>query len=131
MQKKPLSHKTFVIGVSIACLLSWVGWYLVATRLNPFGNSYIPLALFYLTFFFGCSTAATLIGYGIRRLIYRKEVYFVHLNLTLRQGILLGGLAFFLLLFQEYRVLTWWDSALLVAVVVLLEFYFISRSRKW
>jgi len=126
-----MHHFKFLLTIAIVFLMSAVSFYLIVNRLDPFSGGQLPLALFYLTFFFLCTSAFTLLGYGIRLIFYRKEMYFIHLNLAVRQGVLLALLALFLLLFQSYRVMTWWDSLLLVIILILLEFYFISRDRKW
>lgn len=125
------SHKKFLACVISAGVLAWVGFYFVFQRLNPFDTGALALVLFYLTFFFGSASIFILLGYLIRFYMYRHETYFIHLNLALRQGILLAVLASFLLVFQSMRILTWWDSALLIIVLILLEFYFIARSRRW
>jgi hypothetical protein len=33
-----------------------------------------------------------------------------------------------LLIFQQYRMLTWWDSALSVAGIFLIELYFLTKK---
>lgn len=130
MHKLP-SHKQFLLAIGIVAILSSVGFYLILTRLSPLEGGYLAISLCYASFFFMISSYLTLLGYFLRVFFYKKEVYFVHLNITLRQGIFLGLLATILLSFQSFRVLTWWDSVLLAIIFVLLEFYFISRSRRW
>ena len=66
--------------------------------------------------------------YFLRCWAYKKQIYNVHLNTSLRQGVLLSAMIIIGLGFQRLRVLTWWDGILLLAIVLLIEFYFSSRD---
>jgi len=46
---------------------------------------------------------------------------------SFRQAILLSLILTVSLILQSFRLLAWWDGALLVGSVTLLEFYFMSR----
>jgi len=69
-----------------------------------------------------------LIFYFLRFWARKTEIRNAHLNTSLRQGILLSLMLVVGLAFQRLRILTWWDGLLLLAIILLLEFWFISRD---
>lgn len=59
--------------------------------------------------------------------LHEDDVNFANLGISFRQGILMAFLVVLLLVLQQYRVLTWWDGALTVAGILLVELYFLTR----
>lgn len=121
-------HSTFLIGILIATFFGWASWLVVIYKLSPFSQPVLSLSLFYSSLFIALVGTFTLILYFLRVWANKKEVFNVHLNTSLRQGMLLGAMIVIGLGFQRLRVLTWWDGILLLAIVLLIEFYFNSRD---
>jgi hypothetical protein len=71
-----------------------------------------------------------LVGVGVRIIARRRDEEFYNpLNVSLRQGLLIGLCTTGLLGFQALKTLTAWDSFLLMAIIVLIEVYFMARER--
>jgi hypothetical protein len=64
----------------------------------------------------------------IRRKTLGEEAAQSNAGLSLRQGILLAILVIALLVLQSFRMLVWWDGLLVLAGVILIELYFLSRG---
>lgn len=121
-------HQTYLIGMLITAILGWASWLVVLYKLSPFSEQALSLGLFYGSLFIALSGTLSLIFYFLKAWKNKQEIYNAHLNSSLRQGILLSVMTITGLAFQRLRVLTWWDSLLLLAIVLLIEFYFNSRD---
>lgn len=129
-----MSYKKYLILIAAVALFGWVSWFLVIMKLEPcrapgeinicYSVSSLSLGLFFFSAFFALTATFTLLGFGLRIWVHRYEIYLDHLNVSLRQGILLTiiTLATFGLLLMN--ALTWWSGLLLIAIVLLLELYF-------
>ncbi|MDD3861927.1 MAG: hypothetical protein PHP74_03515 [Candidatus Gracilibacteria bacterium] len=123
-----MTHHRYISIIALAGLLAWIGWAVVINKLTPYENMGISLSFFYITLFIALSCTFTVIGFYFRVWLFKNEIFYKHINVALRQGIFLGLIAVFSLVFQMMKVLTWWSGFLLVAVFVLLEFYFSSKD---
>lgn len=120
-------HQAYLIGMLIATVFGWASWLVVLYKLSPFSQPTLSLSLFYGSFFVALAGTFSLIFYFLKVWTNKKEIYNAHLNTALRQGILLSLMIIVGLAFQRLRVLTWWDGLLLLAIVLLIEFYFHSK----
>lgn len=123
-----MTHHRYISIIALSGLLAWIGWAVVINKLTPYENMGIALSFFYITLFIALSCTFTVIGFYFRVWLFKNEIFYKHINVALRQGIFLGLIAVFSLIFQMMKVLTWWSGFLLVAVFVLLEFYFSSKD---
>jgi len=123
-----MTHHKYISVIALAGILAWVAWALVINKLSPFETMGLSLTFFYITLFIALTCTFTVFGFYFRVWLFKNEIFYKHINIALRQGIFLGLIAIFALIFQMMRVLTWWSGFLLVAVFVLLEFYFSSKD---
>ncbi|MBU0705914.1 hypothetical protein KJ657_03690 [Patescibacteria group bacterium] len=121
-------HNTYITAVFITSALGWASWFVVVYKLSPFSQPTLGLSLFYSSLFIALAGTFALLFYFLRVWTNKKEIYNVHLNTSLRQGTLLSIMVIIGLAFQRLRVLTWWDGILLLAIVLLIEFYFSSQD---
>jgi len=123
-----MTHHRYISIIALSGILSWVAWLVVINKLTPYESMGISLTFFYVTLFIALSCMFTVIGFYFRVWLFKNEIFYKHINIALRQGVFLGLIAIFSLVFQMMRVLTWWSGFLLVTVFVLLEFYFSSKD---
>lgn len=123
-----LIHETYLIAILIATLFSWASWAVVIYKLSPFSQPLLSVTLFYSSLFIALTGTFALLLYLLRMWANKKEVFNIHLNTSLRQGVLLSLMLIAGLVFQRLRVLTWWDGILLLAIVLLIEFYFNKKD---
>jgi len=123
-----LLHNRYLAYIGFAGFVSWVAVFVVMAKLSPDESRALALLLFFISLFFALTATFTIIGYYFRLWLQRNEIFYNHLNVSLRQGILLSIIAVGCLSLQILRVLNWWLGLLLIAAVTLLEFYF-SSSR--
>jgi len=123
-----MTHRKYLSIVAVTSALSWIAFVTVIFKFNPEEFTSLALTFFYLTVFIALSCTFTLIGYYFRLWLYRNEIFYAHINISLRQGVILSLIAVGCLVLLMLRVLSWWSGGLLILASVLLEFYFSSRE---
>ncbi len=109
--------------------MAWLGWAITLYKLNPFESTGMALGFFFVTFFIALMCTFTVLGFYLRVWIYKNEIYYSHISISLRQGILLSLIVIISLAFQLLGVLNWFSGLLLIAAVLLIESFFSIRSR--
>lgn len=123
-----MTHHRYISVIAIAGFISAFAWTLVIIKLSPYQAKGLALAFFFLTMFMTLSSLFTVVGFYFRVWLFKNEIFYKHINISLRQGVFLGLLAVFALVFQMIRVLNWWSGLLLIVIVVLLEFFFSMKD---
>ncbi len=123
-----LLHNRYLSYISFAGVVSWLAFAMVVFKLNPTESTSLALILFFVSLFFALTATFTVVGYFFRLWLNRNEIFYNHLNISLRQGILLSIIALGCLGLQMLKILNWWLGALLIAAVTLVEFYIASNE---
>lgn len=124
-----MTRSSYILGILLATLLSWGAWIVVINRLSPYSqDKNLAFLMFFASLFFAVSGTLTLLGYFLRIYLHRNEVFFSHIGTSLRQGVLLSIFMCICLVFQMYRVFTWWNAGLLLLSLGLIEVFFLSRN---
>jgi len=121
-------HGTYILAILIATVFGWASWIVVLIKLSPFTAPQLALSLFYTSLFVALAGTFALIIYYLRAWLNKGEIFNSHLNTALRQGVLLSTMISIGIAFQRLKVLTWWDGLLLLAIVLLIEFYFMAKE---
>jgi len=124
-----MSLKAILWGLGVSSALCWIAWFLTISNTNPEQGGQAAVLSFYLSLFAGLFGTVTLAGYAVRRVMSGNELKYTLIRTSFRQGFLTAALVITLLLLQSARLLSWWDVALLVVTVVLLELYLRSYGR--
>lgn len=123
-----MNLRSYLLGMFLSTIVCWVAFGLILYYVNPYNSGPLGLIAFYVSLFFASVGTLTLIGFYLRVWFSKNEVLFAHVNPSFRQAILLSIILVGSLVLQGFGLLTWWDGALFVLAIVLLEFYFISRK---
>ena len=123
-----MSHHKYLAIIGAAGVLSWIAWVVVLYKLVPQQSTGLALALFYLSMFFALTCTFTVIGFYFRVWLNKNEVFYNHIYIAFRQGLLLTVICLGCLTFLLLKVLTWWSGLLLIAVVTTIEFYFTAKE---
>ncbi len=121
-------YKRYLLTIALTAAVSWLAWGIVITKLDPFVSTGLALSLFFLSLIFALIGSFTLLGFGLRRWIGKEELHEQHLNVSLRQGVLLSICTILCIAFLIVGVLKWWNGLLLVTISVLVEMVLTSRS---
>jgi Na+/melibiose symporter-like transporter len=99
-------------------MFGWASWGVVIHKLSPYVSPAPALVFFYTSFFIAHTATFALLGFYLRVWLNKNEVYYQHINIALRHGVLLSVIMCTGLFFQRLRVLTWWDGLLLVLIMI-------------
>lgn len=124
-----MSHNRYLAIIGSAGVLSWIAWIVVLNKLDPFASTGLALGLFFLSLFVALICTFTVVGFYFRVWLNKNEIYYNHINIAFRQGVLLTFLAIGSLAFQLLGVLTWWSGLLFIAAITLVEFYFMAKEQ--
>ena len=126
-----MTHHRYIGIITSAGVISWIALFLVLTKMSPYESMGPSLTFFFITLFIALTTSLTALGFYFRLWFFKNEIFYKHINVSLRQGVFLSLVAVFSLVFQMIKVLTWWSGILLVSAAVLLEFYFSSKDSEF
>lgn len=126
-----MTHHKYISIIAISGLIAWVAFALVLFKMNPYESMGLALSFFYVSSFVALSCTFTVIGFYFRVWLFKNEIFYKHINIALRQGVILALIAIFCMVFQMLKVMTWWSGFLLVAISVLFEAYFSSRDAEF
>jgi hypothetical protein len=124
----PKKQGWIMIFLVLAAFFSWSAWGIVAKNASPKLSTFVALPLFYISLFFALATTFSLV---ITLLVSafspnRPIVYIT--NTAIRQGIIMAAIVIIALVFQQYRILTWWVLSLLLTMGFLIEISFIDKK---
>jgi hypothetical protein len=123
-----MTHNKYLAFVAAAGLVSWIAWFIVLTKLDPFESTALALILFFVSLFFAMSCTFTVLGFYFRLWLNKNEIYSNHITISFRQGVELTVIALGCILFLILGVLNWWSGFLLILAVSLVELYFVARQ---
>lgn len=117
-----MSLRSYLWGIRLFTLLSFLAWLGIIIAVDPSAAGRVGMILFFVSLFallLGCMTLLV-------TWIYRKALDDTsaahHLGIAFRQAFLLAAFVLGIVFFQMEGILTWWDSLLLFAATLLLEF---------
>jgi hypothetical protein len=125
-----LKIKIYIYILGFVAAASMAGFIYVLNQVDPevkdLNLTFLLAAILPLAF-----SLSVLIGFWLRRRLGQRELLQAHFNSSLRQGLWLAVLVTASATLQAYRLFTWINSLLLVLALLFLEFYFITRERKY
>lgn len=121
-----MTLRTYTIGMIAVGLLAFFSWFLVIFFLNP--ENIFSIILFLSTLFLGLLAILSVAGFYIRLFISKNELVYIHLKNSFRQGTFFSLILTGMLAMQGFKVLNILDGGLFVALIVIAEFYFLSRG---
>lgn len=122
-----MSFKVFVTTVIIGSVLSWLGFFLILTNVDPTRTDHAAF-LFYITLALSLFGTLTTVGLSLRRIIIRDDSALLrHLKQSVRQATLLTTAAILVLKFLSVGLFAWWIGLLLMLLIFMIEAVFYSR----
>lgn len=121
-----MTLRFYTIGMIFIGLAAFSAWLSILFFLNP--DNLFSISLFLITLFLGMMVILSILGFYLRLFISKNELVYVYLKTSLRQGTFLSLLFTGTLAFQGFKILNLWDGGLFVALIIMFEFYFLSRG---
>jgi hypothetical protein len=113
--------------MAVSTVLCFLSWLLIVVYIDPTTTNLVGISLFYLSLFFFLVGLFTLLGFFLRRRLFKNETEFTQTGIAFRQGVLLSLVFIGSLILQSLKMLNLGNVVLLVFSLSLLEFYFLSK----
>jgi Na+/melibiose symporter-like transporter len=122
-----MTIRAYLWGMRFSTLAALVAMGLVVKYINPTQDGLLGQGLFYVSLFFSITGIATLFLFWLRRTFSKSGAVQESVGVSFRQSALIAVAVCALLLLQSFRLLVWWDGGIVVAGVLLIELWFLSR----
>ena len=116
--------KPILTSTLLMTILSWAACGLVIAKLDPYIDTGPALGLFFFSAFLGLTGTFTLVLFYMKQWRIAGVHPGKHLEVSLRQGFLLGLSTILCLGLLMLGLLRIWNSLLIVLLITLIEFYF-------
>lgn len=122
-----LKHYLILMGTGTALAATVLG--LVLATVDPKTASGAVFAVFYACVFLTVTGLLSIIGFTARVFLLDKKLFISQeVAISFRQAMLIGALVVGALHLRSRDQLNWWTSLLMIALMTLLEFFFISAK---
>ncbi|MDO8559811.1 MAG: hypothetical protein Q7S23_02115 [bacterium] len=108
---------------------AWASWWSVVTNIEPASGNPAALAYFFSTLFFSLMGTIYFGAYFLQMRLIGRQAPIQCVRASTRQAVLFTTLVCASLLLQGWRLLTWFNAVLLIALLTFIELMFISRQR--
>lgn len=124
-----MTLRKYLIILTTCTFLCWATWFAVLYYTNPNGTGWGGFVFFYLSLFVSLVGTFSLVGFAFRTMMNKEEILYKKIDISSRQSIILSLLVIVTLILQSQRFLTWWNFIILIALVSLIETFFVSYRK--
>ena len=122
-----MTVRSYLWGMRLSTLAALAALGAVVYYVDPIRDGILGRVLFYISLFFSITGLATLFLFWIRRRWHANEVVYQNVGLSFRQGMLVALAVCGMFVLQSFRLLLWWDAGIVIAGVLLIELWFLSK----
>jgi hypothetical protein len=122
-----MTIRSYLWGMRLCTLVALASFVAVVYFVNPFRDKVLSQVLFYTSLFFSVIGIATLFLFWVRRTFSKSSESSAGIGINFRQGALIAFAVCALLALQSFRLLVWWDGGIVVAGILLIELWFLSK----
>jgi len=126
-----MSLKVFSILIAFGTIISWLGLGMIILYFDPTQTSFLGFSLFYLSLFLGFSGTIFLLADFLKGKIFKKQLVFIRVRNSVRHAILFTILFTSWAFLKSHDLLRIWNLLLLILILAILEFFFISAQKKY
>lgn len=122
-----MTVRSYLWGMRLSTLVALIGLGLVIDYVDPTRSGVLGQTLFYISMFFSVTGLAALFLFWLRRRFLRNEIILGDMGISYREGLLIASVVSAMFVLQSFRLLVWWDAGLVIAAVLLIELWFLSK----
>lgn len=120
-----MSIKQYLTTMLIATILCWLAWWLVVINIDPFADTGLGLAFFYLSLFLALLGAVSIISFSLRNYFSHEMLpLFKYVQSSFKDAFLYSLILTVLLYFQSKAYLRWWNIGLVLVIII---FYLVFK----
>jgi hypothetical protein len=125
-----MTLRQYLILMTISAVFCWMIWGFVIYFVDPTVAGIMGFIFFYLSLFLSLVGTLSVLGLLLRKKFGKEEFIFKTVTISFRQAILLGLMIIGALILKSQKLLTWWNIIFLILALIIMEFFFISYSKK-
>lgn len=125
-----MNIKQLLIIVSIATALFWLVWILIIAQIDPYETDFFGFMLFYLTLLFSLLGTFFMASFAFRKAFNKFSLEYNLVGMSFRQSFFFALLIVSLLILQGLKMLNLLNASILITLIVVLEFFFLSYRRR-
>jgi len=125
-----MNLRHYLLTFGTGTLIAWAAWLIIFFNIDPATASIGFYIVFYITLFIGLLGLFTTIATIIRAGRYKKHDFEDAIKRSARQGLMLTILIVVALILASQSLLSWLTAILLIAIIGLVEFFFLSTQSK-
>ncbi len=115
----------------LTTILAWLGFFIVINNFDPFQANILIFIFFYSTLFLSIFGTFLLLLFQIRKMYNKKRNRErIIISESLQQAVLISLVFIIALILQASRILTWWNTILLIIVASMFEFVILVFKTK-
>ena len=123
-----MTQRSYLFFVFINTLINTLLWILTLVYVNPEKSGLAGLIFFYLSLFFALFGIIYFLSYFSHTTLFKWSSVSKNIQISTRQSLLFSALFMGCLILQAQSLLTWYNVALFIFILTLIEFLFISRK---
>ena len=121
----------FLIGLFLlGTIFSWASWLVTLFFIDPTMVGGLGLSLFYISLTLALVGSFFLVGNSFRKTFFRNMSAPRRASTSFRQSVFFSILLVTSAILQSFNLTTWWNIGLLIVLLVMIEFFFMSRQRQ-
>ncbi len=122
-----MTFRQYIMVMGLGTLIAWAAFLLIVALVDPLSAGLLGLIFFYVALAVATSGTLALIGLFVRTVVVRtQDVLSKQVTHSFREGFLVALLLIAALILQNRGMLSVLNTTLLLAVLVLTEFFFLS-----
>ena len=125
-----MTTRGFSLLLIIGTVISWINFISVLVYIDPYKGGILGIIFFYISAIFALVGTLYLSGIVLRKKFVKYQPAFVRLCVAWRQAIWFTALLMGLVFMYQQDLLNLLNVALLIAVLLILEFFFISYKKE-
>ncbi len=125
-----MSLRAYLTFMGLATVLAAATFLIVLFSVDSDTVGMSGLILFYASLFLTIIGLLSLFGLLVRVALHRHEPLFRLVAVSFRHSVLFGILVVGALALRAVQLITWWNSLIMIAVLTLVEFMFLSLERR-
>jgi hypothetical protein len=125
-----MTLRQYLILMTFCTIVSWAVWGTVISLVDPSTGGIIGILFFYTSLGLALVGTNSIVGLLIRSKFNRTELISRLAAISFRQALWFSLVIILAMVLQSYRMLTWWIMAIVVLVLVITEFFFLSLKRR-
>jgi hypothetical protein len=122
-----MTIRSYLWGMRMLALAALVALVFVVFYVDPERDGLFGRIFFYVSLFFFITGIATLFLFWIRRFFLKGDALEESVAISFREAVLIAIAVCATFVLQSFRLLVWWDVGIVVAGMLLIELWFLSR----